>query len=203
MQWALTRLALQAARRTWLHLGGPRGSKIEAKTLKNRCWKTTRFQHRFWKGSDLVLEGFLVGFSNRKCMQKAMWRKVSDKQSVLEKPIRNRCRHFCNIAFFEPKSMKNRMSLGTSILKAFWEGFGRGLGAQNPRFSHFFRCFFEAFFEQRFGRPTNRKKTPNIGTLTDFWVGLAECAASGERLWEGGEGLRCRRYRKAFGYRSI
>ena len=32
---------------TWLHLGGPRGSKIEAKTLKNGCWKTSRFQHRF------------------------------------------------------------------------------------------------------------------------------------------------------------
>ena len=32
---------------TWLHLGGPRGFKIEAKTLKNGCWKTSRFQHRF------------------------------------------------------------------------------------------------------------------------------------------------------------
>ena len=28
-------------------------------------------------------------------------------------------------AFFEQKSMKNRMFFGTSILKAFWEVFGR------------------------------------------------------------------------------
>ena len=32
---------------TWLQLGSPRGSKIEARTRKNRCQKTTRFQHRF------------------------------------------------------------------------------------------------------------------------------------------------------------
>ena len=32
----------------------------------------------------------------------------------------------------EQKSMKNRMFFGTSILSGFWEGFGRGLGGQNP-----------------------------------------------------------------------
>ena len=37
---------------------GPRRSKIEAEAWKKRCWKTTHFRHRFWKGSGLVLEGF-------------------------------------------------------------------------------------------------------------------------------------------------
>ena len=53
------------------------------------------------------------------------------------------------------------MFFGTSILKAFWEDFGRVLGGQNPRFSHFFRCFFEANFEARFGREKNRPKWPH------------------------------------------
>ena len=35
--WGLTRLALQAAQRTWLPVGSPRGTKIEAETPKNRC----------------------------------------------------------------------------------------------------------------------------------------------------------------------
>ena len=52
--------------RTWLGLGGPRPSQIEAETRKNRCWKTTRFWHRFLKGSDVVLEGFLEGFWEQK-----------------------------------------------------------------------------------------------------------------------------------------
>ena len=70
MQWALTRLALQAARRTWLQVGGPKPVEIEAETRKNRCQKTTRFRHRFWKGSDLVLDGFLVGFLIKNAYQK-------------------------------------------------------------------------------------------------------------------------------------
>ena len=37
MQWGLTRLALQAAQQTWLQVGGPRPSQIEAETRKNRC----------------------------------------------------------------------------------------------------------------------------------------------------------------------
>ena len=45
----------------------------------------------FCKGSDVVLEGFLVGFLDPKCIRKAIRRKVPDKQKVLEKPIRNRC----------------------------------------------------------------------------------------------------------------
>ena len=60
------------------------------------------------------------------------------------------------------------------ILGGFWLGFG----GQNPQFSRFFRCFFETFFQQYFGRPKNRKKWPNKGPQEDFWVGLAECAAS-------------------------
>merc|ERR1712094_27276 len=48
---------------TWLQLGGPRDSEMEARPPKNRCQKTMRFGYRFWKGSDLVSEGFLTDFS--------------------------------------------------------------------------------------------------------------------------------------------
>ena len=70
----------------------------------------------------------------------------------------------------EQKSMKNRMFFGTSILDRFWEGFGRGLGGQNPWFSHFFRCFFEVVFTARLGRAKNRPKRPCWGRWTKFWT---------------------------------
>ena len=137
---------------TWLQVWGPSPSKIEAETWKSRCWKKHRFWHRFLRGSDFVLGGFLIGFLDPKCMRKAIWRKVPDKQKVLEKPIRNRCRRCCNKAFFEQNSMKNRMFFETSILEAFWMDLGKVLGAQNPWFSQFFRCFFEVVFEAHSGR---------------------------------------------------
>ena len=49
----------------------PQTSKIEPKTRKNRSLKTIRFWHRFWKGLDVVLEGFLVGFLNEKRVKTA------------------------------------------------------------------------------------------------------------------------------------
>ena len=51
------------------------------------------------------------------------------------------------------------MSFGTSILEGFRKGFGRVLGSQNPRFSHFFRYFFDANFRVQVGRAKNRKKS--------------------------------------------
>ena len=54
---------------TWLHLGGPRGSKIEAKTRKNRCQKAMRFSPRFFSGSGLVLEGFWRRFWMEKLLK--------------------------------------------------------------------------------------------------------------------------------------
>ena len=73
---------------------------------------------------------------------------------------------------------KNHMFFGISILKAFWVDFGRGLAAQNPRFSHFFRCFFEVNFEQRFRRPENRKKSFQQDGGYQFWDGSVEWLAS-------------------------
>ena len=43
---------------TWLQVGGPRGSKIEAEPRKNRCRKTTRFRDRFLGCPGMVFEGF-------------------------------------------------------------------------------------------------------------------------------------------------
>ena len=54
--------------------------------------------------------------------------------------------------------MKNCTFFGTSILEGFCKGFGRVLGTQNLRFSHFFRYFFDANFRVQVGRAKNRKK---------------------------------------------
>ena len=54
---------------TWLHLGGPRGSQIEAKTRKNRGSKTRRFSRGFFNPPVLVLEGFWGGFLKPKRIQ--------------------------------------------------------------------------------------------------------------------------------------
>ena len=131
---------------TWLHLGGPRGSKIEAETRNNQCWKTTHFRHRFLEGSDLILERFLVGLLDLSRPLAHVCRKWSDviKTSILV--VRKRHRHFCDIGDLKPKSTKKRLFLRTSILEAFWDGFGTVLGDQNRRFSHFFGCFFRSNF---------------------------------------------------------
>ena len=87
----------------------------------------------------------------------------------------------------------------------FWKDFGKVLEgfweAKILDFRIFVRCFFDAFFQQIFRRPKNRKKEPNKTAGDSFWVGLAECASSGGEKKRGGEGLRCRRYRKHAGYK--
>ena len=52
------------------------------------------------------------------------------------------------------------MFFGTSIWEAFWNGFGRVLGGQNPRFSPFFREKMEAKNMMIFGRLKNRILRP-------------------------------------------
>ena len=52
------------------------------------------------------------------------------------------------------------MFFGTSILKAFWQDFGRVLGAPNPQFSQFFREKTEAKNKKKFGRVKNRILRP-------------------------------------------
>ena len=161
MQWDLTRQALQAARRTWLHLGGPRPSEIEAETRKNRCWKATRFWDLFLKGSDIVFQGFLVGCLDQNCIQKVInwivWK--------VNKTLRGRTFFWCwllqQASKFVPKSMTNRMFRGTSILIRFGENFGKGLGSQNRRFSHAFPCFFDVIFQARLERRKNRPRWAN------------------------------------------
>ena len=71
------------------------------------------------------------------------------------------------------KCTKKRCFFGPSIWRAFWEGLGRVLGGQNPRFSHFFRCFFDIIFQARFGRRKNRPKMRKNQTFPLFGVGFA------------------------------
>ena len=120
------------------------GSKLEAQEApksrprpeRKRCWKTTRFRHRFLKGSDLVLGGFLVGFF--------------DIFSLLYVPTNTQCWYARNATkpqfllgfkHFEEKAHKaennqNKQKIDEKmqvlwdidfegILNGFWEGFGR------------------------------------------------------------------------------
>ena len=80
------------------------------------------------------------------------------------------------------------MSFGTSILEGFRKGFGRVLGSQNPRFSHFFRYFFDANFRVQVGRAKNRKKSANVRIIPDHPLGFPVCAALGGRIIGWGEG---------------
>ena len=61
------------------------------------------------------------------------------------------------------------MSFGTSILSGFWEGFGRGLGGQNPWFSHFFRCFFDVILQAQLERRKKRPRWANKTQKAIFW----------------------------------
>ena len=60
------------------------------------------------------------------------------------------------------------MFFGTSILEAFWMGFGRVLGSQKPRFSHFFRHCFDAKCGMQLGRAKNRKKSAQDDFIPQF-----------------------------------
>ena len=57
--------------------------------------------------------------SGRLVVANTRLRKASDKQQILEKPIRNRCRRSCDRGFLKQTSVKNRMFVGTSISEAF------------------------------------------------------------------------------------
>ena len=143
---------------TWLHLGSPRTSKIEAETRKNRCWKTTHFRHRFLEGSDLILERFLVGLLDLSRPLAHVCRKWSDVNKTSVLVVRKRHRHFCDIGDFKPKSTKKRLCLRTSILEAFWDGFGR------PKSSIF--ALLSMFFSKSFLRRVRRGKN---GETEPFW----------------------------------
>ena len=136
------------------------------------------------------MERFSVGFLHRKCMPKAIGRKVSDKQKVLEKPIRNRCRRSCDRCFFEQKSLKNRVFVGTSFSVAFWKDLGRVWGSPNHRFSHFSRCFFDAEFKVRSGRRKKRPKTRKRRKLRNFGPGFRWSPGSwGEIIERGSQNI--------------
>ena len=61
------------------------------------------------------------------------------------------------------------MSFGTSILEGFRKGFGRGLGGQNPWFSHFFRCFFDVILQAQLERRKKRPRWANKTQKAIFW----------------------------------
>ena len=69
----------------------------------------------------------------------------------------------------------NSMFFETSILNGFWEGFTKGLGGQNPRFSDFFRCFVDVILQEQGERRKNRKKVFHSTNMVQTWpTGIKE-----------------------------
>ena len=132
-----------------------------------------------------VLGRFLVGFSRPKRMQPAIRRKSSDRHFVLEKPIRNACRHFCDRRRFAQKSMKNSMFFWTSILEAFWDDFGwvwEGFGeAKTINFRTFFDTFSKTNFRRLFEGEKNRKKVKKTKLFHFFGPARRNVQGPGER----------------------
>ena len=73
------------------------------------------------KGSNLVLEGFLVCFLYPKSMRNAKMRFMCNINKTLRGRMNFEVRPLQHTTKIEPKSMKNRMFFGTSILDGFWE----------------------------------------------------------------------------------
>ena len=80
------------------------------------------------------------------------------------------------------KCLEKCMFFGTSILEAFWDGFGTVLGGQNRRFSHFFRYFFDVELWMQLGRAKNRKKRLRNNFRPYFGVAAAVRAGLGGRI---------------------
>ena len=87
------------------------------------------------------------------------------------------------------KSMKNRMFFESAIWEAFWKGFGRVLGGQNPWFSSFFRSKMQAKNEMDWRRRKNRILEPKKQTA-DSAPRIAQ--VRGKELKDGGSlGIGC------------
>ena len=87
------------------------------------------------------------------------------------------------------KSMKNRMFFESAIWEAFWKGFGRVLGGQNPWFSSFFRSKMQAKNEMDWRRRKNRILEPQKQTADEV-PRIAQ--VRGKELKDGGSlGIGC------------
>ena len=127
MQWGLTRLALQAARRTWRPKRLQNGGRNPKKSmLKNNGFSTSisqGFGRRFGRAFGRFLEPKMHAESDlKKSARQAKSPVKTNTKSMLE-PLQQ--------SIFKQKSMKNCMFFGTSILEAFCKDFGRVLGSQN------------------------------------------------------------------------
>ena len=186
MQWALTRLALQAARRTWRPKRFQNRRRNPKKSmLKNSTFAASIFQwfgFRFGKvfgrffGPDIRAESKKLNCVKSQNMGRAhkfFW-----------------CSGLATSNTNRTKSMKFVMFSGTTISEGFWRGFGRFSGGPNPWCSHFFWWFFGVNFAARFGRAKNQGKKAAKHQISASWrrVGGGPWAL-GERQREGFKSL--------------
>ena len=87
-----------------------------------------------------------------------------------------------NMKKTEQKSMKNRMFFGTSILKGFWEGFGKGFGRPKSLIFALFSMFFRCHFTGAVGKAKKTTKMSQQDAESDFLeLGSGDPQAPGER----------------------
>ena len=79
----------------------------------------------------MVSERFLGGFSEPKTEANQKKQKIEKPHETLRGRIEFQCRLVNKTRKIDPEIDENRMFFWTSILEAFWEGFGRVLGDQN------------------------------------------------------------------------
>ena len=96
--------------------------------------------------------------------------------------------------------MTDCMFFRALILEGFWEGFGRPKSSIFAFFSSFFRSIFQATFwkAKKSKKIAPRSRIPFIWGRPGGMRGLR-----GREKERGGEGQRCRRYKKQAGYRRI
>ena len=165
MQWGLTRLALQAARRTWRPKRLPnRVPNPKKSMLKNNTFLASilrgfgpgfgRVFNRFF-GSKMDAKSDLkksarqaksIGKTNTKSMSALL------RQSVFQAKINEKSHVFWDFDF-------------KWILGGFWEGFGRPKSLIFALFSMFFRCLFSSAVRKA-KKSTKNAKKPNFSA---FW----------------------------------
>ena len=137
------------------HFWGPNGPQIWWKSEEKSMEHKNMFFRIIVSWFGPRFGGVFSRYFERKSAPfQKMW-KIEKPYKTLAIPAKIKGRLLEQASKIIPKSMKNCMFVGMSILDAFWKDFGRILEGQNLSFSFFFRHFFEANFGKRFGRQEN------------------------------------------------
>ena len=149
MQWDLTRLALQAAWRTWR----PKSLQDRGRNPKKAMLKHNIFLASIFKGFGPRFGRAFGRFFEPKMQARATTLAKTFFESKPQKSCSRRGETLISKTLrsaqsekVAEKSRKSRLFSGASILNGFWAGLGRALDCRNLQFFCFLRPFFDAKF---------------------------------------------------------